>query len=105
MWTQSIYADEARARVSSRNKRLKEEDYSNLTDREKVLIETAYRRGYFQGYWFCYTDAVAGASREKLFRFIFIRLARWRNKKHSGKMKEPPHIFVAKDVQCKAGEQ
>lgn len=105
MFDHKIYGCEAKARVKRSHKKLLAEDYRTLTDREKVLMETAYRRGYFHGWWFCYKAKMSGFSLETIYRFIFSSLAKWRNARHSGQLVLPPELFARSASNVNTGEQ
>lgn len=67
-------------------------DLEPITEREKLMIETAYRRGYYQGWWFCYKAFDEGAKPSSVQKFIFGRLFKWRLKRHGGKLAVPPEF-------------
>jgi hypothetical protein len=66
-------------------------DLTEMTDREKLIAETAYRRGYFQGF---YTGTVtleeSGHTFAKVADWMYRVLFRWRYKKHNGDFEQPP---------------
>jgi hypothetical protein len=85
------WADEAKTRVTkSYIKKLGE--VHPLTDREHVLVEAAYRRGYVQGFWNCLHFFSNGYSEEKIEHFFSGKLLRWRWKRHNGKVEIAPCI-------------
>jgi len=66
-------------------------DLQQMTDREKLIAETAYRRGYFQGF---YNGTVtledSGHTFAKVSDWMYRVLFRWRYKKHNGAFEQPP---------------
>ncbi len=66
-------------------------DIPPLTERELAMIENAYRRGYFQGYYNALDDSEhSGKTFAKLMDWVNSKLFRWRYAKHGGDMTEPP---------------
>lgn len=68
-------------------------DCDPSTVRERVMMETAYRRGFCQGFWHCLYASENGYGRDRL-RKHYMRLHRWRLLKHGGKLVEPPMLPV-----------
>lgn len=60
-------------------------------------IETAYRRGYCQGF-FSAIDSFKHGSFASLREFLFKDLCAWRYSKHGGKYEEPPLFSQRKDA-------
>lgn len=61
-----------------------------LTERERLLSETAYRRGFCQGWYFCLKAFQDGSTARTLESFLNSTLMRWRLTKHGGKLMRPP---------------
>jgi hypothetical protein len=72
------YSDE----VAGRLKSVRMSEIPATTEGERVAIETAYRRGYFQGY----AAALESPSEDHLYN----KLSKWRYCRHSGKFEPPP---------------
>jgi hypothetical protein len=51
---------------------------------EEVIIENAYRRGYYQGY----AAAIDGGASQRTHLYRYLH--KWRYAVHEGKMVEPP---------------
>jgi hypothetical protein len=84
------WADEAKMRVTKAYiKKLGE--VHPLSDREHILIEAAYRRGYVQGFWERHSD-FKGYREEEIGHFFSKKLLRWRWKRHNGKVEIAPGI-------------
>jgi hypothetical protein len=93
MIEQSDYDEEARERMTKRQAKLiRMSDIEPLTDREKVMIENAYRRGFFQGFCSCFEAAQEGFRWQAMERFLYERLFKWRYSRHGGKFQQPPWI-------------
>lgn len=65
-------------------------DVPKLTERDRVMIETAYRRGYSQGYEAAASDSFVTSIRALMPEFICDALHRWRYASHGGRFEEPP---------------
>lgn len=70
-------------------------DLSDMTDREQLIAETAYRRGFYQGFWGCLRAVRENALLSQLTRFMNARLYKWRFAKHGGKLTPPPELTVS----------
>lgn len=53
-------------------------------------IESAYRRGYFQGYFRAMDAIDSGSSLSACEKFLYGLLYKWRYCKHKGKLVPPP---------------
>ena len=70
---------------------------------ERPIIESAYRRGFFQGYWRAMEDLfdVIGSKRyrrlslEKQEEFLDRTIRQWQIKIHKGEREHPPKMFDA----------
>jgi len=58
----------------------------------RLLVECAYRRGFFQGWAFSLEAIQQGFSKEKVHKFLYDKLSAWRYCRHGGKMSPPPQI-------------
>lgn len=67
-----------------------------LTEHEVLIAETAYRRGYHQGFLCAAQDAEDGIHPETLVQFAHLKLASWRMKKHCGQIQFPPCLVKKK---------
>ena len=85
------YADEHRA-ASSEPVLVRVSDLPPLTERERMVIECAYRRGFFQGWFGCFSAIHRGFSLRKVESFLYKQLYKWRYCKHDGKMTPPPEM-------------
>ena len=95
-WDHKVYACEAHNRASAKQlKVLATEDLEPITDRERLMVESAYRRGYYHGWWQCYAAILCGAKGLAVCNFME-RLHNWRFKKHAGKLVPPPVIQAGK---------
>jgi hypothetical protein len=93
MWDHSAYNMEANARRTERQKRtVCISEIEPLSVREKLLVENAYRRGFFQGWYQCLETMKDAASECTLERFLYGPLYRWRYSKHGGKLTIPPEL-------------
>jgi hypothetical protein len=63
-------------------------DMPQITAAERVRLENAYRRGYFQGM----SDVDLDADPHDVEHFIDKTLYEWRYKKHNGKFELPPRL-------------
>lgn len=89
----SMYDQEVRERMTKRQVNLIcLADIEPLTEREKLMIENAYRRGFFQGFCSCFEAVYDGFRWPVLERFLYGRLHKWRYSRHGGKFQEPPWI-------------
>ena len=96
-WSHKCYADEAHSRASARQlKTISIDDLISTTDRERLMVETAYRRGYYHGWWQSYEAFLCGAKGSAVRKFME-RLHAWRFKKHAGKIVPPPVIQATKN--------
>lgn len=96
-WSHEVYAGEAHQRASAKQlKTILIHDLEPTTDRERLMVETAYRRGYYHGWWQCYAAFLNGAKGFAVCKFME-RLYAWRFKKHAGKLVPPPVIQSAKN--------
>lgn len=86
-----MYSIEA---AEKRTKRQKEtislESLEDLSERDKLLIENAYRRGFYQGWFLCIDAINKGAPTNKLEKFLYGALFRWRYSRHGGKFEIAP---------------
>ena len=56
-------------------------------DREKLMVECAYRRGYSQGFFYCIRLPAYAA------RMFYDLVFDWRIEKHGGVLRDPPCFF------------
>jgi hypothetical protein len=63
-----------------------------LTDRERILCETAYRRGCYQGFFYA-LEAMKWASLAKCNKFLYKTLFKWRVCEHMGAFVVPPRMM------------
>jgi len=91
MWDHSVYNLEAEMRRTSRQKKtVHVSPLDKLTAREQLLVESAYRRGFHQGWHACLKNSLDGIPTRSLEKFLYGALFRWRHSKHGGKLKPPP---------------
>ena len=64
-------------------------DIAPLDEATRLIVENAYRRGYFQGYDRGTKDSDAPADLET---FLYTDLYDWRYSKHGGKFTTPPQV-------------
>jgi hypothetical protein len=57
-------------------------------DRERLMVESAYRRGYSQGFFLCI--GIPASAARAFYDVIF----KWRIKKHGETLERPPDFFV-----------
>jgi hypothetical protein len=62
-------------------------------EKESLIAETAYRRGYTQGWFFCVEAALSGITLKTLREFHDLKLYAWRRKKHNGSWASPPNLI------------
>lgn len=67
------------------------QDDQPLTDHARLHIETAYRRGYYQGYHEATRDRKM-ATPQMADDFLFGALFDWRLEQHDGKFERPPEL-------------
>jgi hypothetical protein len=63
-----------------------------LTKREQLLIENAYRRGFYQGFHECFVAVKQGKTIKRMEKHLFEKLHNWRFDRHGGDFKQPPEI-------------
>lgn len=91
-WDHGAYSAEAYEKASQALRKrtgLSVSDLEPLTDREKLLVETAYRRGYYQGHYLA-LEMVHSIGIAKAYNFVVTKLKKWRLAKHDGKLIPPP---------------
>lgn len=66
--------------------------FEPTTERERIMVETAYRRGFQQGYFSAWDAVNSGCSLQALSRFIAGKLHAWRFCRHNGKFDPPPEV-------------
>jgi hypothetical protein len=97
MWDHTVYGSEVDARRTDRQKKtICVSEIETLSVREKLLVETAYRRGYFHGWYFCLEAVKAGVFECNLQKFLYGALYRWRYSKHGGKLATPPELHSSR---------
>ena len=100
---QENYEHEVRMRMTKTQlKIMKASDIADLTDRELLLVESAYRRGYYHGFYSCLESVIDGIPIRKLQKFVSGVLFKWRCKRHGGRFEEP--IWPARSNKFKKGE-
>lgn len=69
--------------------------FEDPTEKEKLIGETAYRRGYMQGFVMASMAVQAGVLFPSMNAFAYGPLMKWREKKHEGLSEVPPQIVNA----------
>jgi hypothetical protein len=93
-WDHKAYEGEARLRMTAaQRQRHPETDITwklePLDERERLMVESAYRRGCAQGFYFCFDALARGVPRGVLAR-VYARIEEWRRKRHGGALLPPP---------------
>jgi hypothetical protein len=76
-----------------------------LTEREMLMMENCYRRGFYQGFWSCLDASAKGFSISEMEEWLYTKLFRWRFARHGGKFSEPPWIQRLSQPGSKSGEK
>lgn len=58
-------------------------------DRERLMVETAYRRGFAQGFYLCLEAAIDGVA-QSVLKQVYRRITVWRALQHGGRLVLPP---------------
>lgn len=93
-WDHGAYESETRLRMTAAQRRKHPE--TDITwklepadDRERLMVESAYRRGCAQGFYFCLDALTRGVTRSVL-SLVYMRIEAWRRKRHGGELLPPP---------------
>lgn len=70
-------------------------DARKLTDRERVLCENAYRRGFAQGFASCVMAFDMKATFKQINK-LYLKIMDWRYKRHEGNLVVPPELAKSK---------
>jgi hypothetical protein len=63
-----------------------------------VMVEAAYRRGFYQGAWRMLKMWNDGATRKAVTNWLYETLCFWRNKRHDGEFEQPPQLAIVTDA-------
>lgn len=67
-------------------------DVPQLTERERLMAESAYRRGFYQGYMAATDDRIHGSTLKRCVRFLSGVLYKWMINRHDGSRQPPPRL-------------
>lgn len=84
------YAKEACERRLARHRHGDEESASPQTHRERIMVETAYRRGYQQGVEAMHRRWLLHPAEWKRQSTFLFQVYKWRFCKHNGRFTRPP---------------